>query len=1172
MNFIKFLSTFKVFFFTGLLSGTLTFYSVSADFHFDKELIRYHLNYPFPLIRGNVLDYCFDKDGALIISSENKIGIFRGKNWEIVNHGNRSVFCVSKTGGVFIGSGHQIYSLRLDSALNYSLMEIGTLDQKLGEIRQIICMENSILVNTGKKVLKWSDNEVQEIVSGNFNTCIHSTSSRIILEVDDSYCFYSPSMGKSKYYNPGEKLKFFSDHPRGIIAFSMENKKFNLYNTSLNRIEVLAGFSEVPHSFLQLTDSAYALITSDQELCIMDQKLEIFSVNPTGIPGKYGKPVLSPCGRLWLTSPYGFDIYDLSSPLRKIKSGNLKGMILWIDVDGEDIYAGTTEGLFMNGNNYGISGIPVEYVRSTMYGLVIQADGKGFLVDAEQNVHLIAESCEKLQWDERGQAIILLKKGNIYRVELTDGKVNESILIEARENITNFSSFYGKMSYIDGRKIYYYNPINTKTEELTLPKGFKVNGILDLRQTENSIFINSHEGVFEFRISEAGKFTLTERNSLTGSIITFSENYFVNPGNNNFMVYPDELSLPGNPFPLSFYHFPGPGFYFLGDSKIIASSGEEILINDKPIISTGTLSVQLHTLKLNGSTVFQGTDFESARIYLRRALNSIAFKNNTLEFYFSPSDLFSQSCRYQYSLEHGNKTIQSDWITGNNLKLMRLKPGDYNLNIVVLNDYGVVSKPLALGFSVKRPFYLTIYAKLLYLFVASIVIFIAYRLYMIRRLNAETKEKERIKVEAFHKAEPEPKMPGEKPKFDSNINSGETKNKWDKYEMVTVLFSDIQGFTKIAESMNPERLIDELDQFFFHFDSVVDKYNIEKIKTIGDAYMAAGGIPKRNSTNPIEVVLAGLEMQQYMSQLKRTKVDIWDLRIGIHTGPVIAGRIGSKKRAYDIWGDTVNIASRMESSGEAGKVNVSGETHSLIREFFLCEYRGKIPVKYKGNLDMYFVTGLRPELSINLVGLPNRKFFIQLQNLRLTDLEDYVFERMEAEFPKAMYFHTVEYSRQVYDHAYLLARSEDLDDEDTLLVRTAALLLNIGFVEGYRNHVSESAEICRSILPEFQYSEKQINAISNLILSTRQPFEPLNTLEKILADSCMHYLGRSDFLKIYKLLFLEENELLETIDSKTWKEKQIRILKEFNYYTAAARRLCEVPFEEQIQLVENQNL
>jgi len=175
----------------------------------------------------------------------------------------------------------------------------------------------------------------------------------------------------------------------------------------------------------------------------------------------------------------------------------------------------------------------------------------------------------------------------------------------------------------------------------------------------------------------------------------------------------------------------------------------------------------------------------------------------------------------------------------------------------------------------------------------------------------------------------------------SSANDIVVKGKADKakYNFVTVLFSDIQGFTKIAEEMNPELLIDELDKFFFHFDSVVEKYSIEKIKTIGDAYMCAGGIPEKNRTNPVEVVLAALEMKDYMTRLKLGPelegMKFWDIRIGIHTGTVVAGVIGQKKLSFDIWGDTVNTASRMESSGEAGKINISGTTYEFIKEFFI---------------------------------------------------------------------------------------------------------------------------------------------------------------------------------------------------------------------------------------------
>ncbi|HNI27236.1 MAG TPA: adenylate/guanylate cyclase domain-containing protein, partial [Leptospiraceae bacterium] len=159
---------------------------------------------------------------------------------------------------------------------------------------------------------------------------------------------------------------------------------------------------------------------------------------------------------------------------------------------------------------------------------------------------------------------------------------------------------------------------------------------------------------------------------------------------------------------------------------------------------------------------------------------------------------------------------------------------------------------------------------------------------------------------------------------------------------------------------------------------------LEKIKTIGDAFMCAGGIPMENRTNPVESVLAALEICKYMNDLKAEKekkgLPYWEIRIGLHTGPIVAGVVGKKKFAYDIWGDTVNTASRMESSGEPGKVNISVDTYNLVKDFFECEYRGKIPAKNKGTIEMYFVHGIKKELSLRKKGLvPNKTFLNRLK-------------------------------------------------------------------------------------------------------------------------------------------------------------------------------------------------
>ena len=185
------------------------------------------------------------------------------------------------------------------------------------------------------------------------------------------------------------------------------------------------------------------------------------------------------------------------------------------------------------------------------------------------------------------------------------------------------------------------------------------------------------------------------------------------------------------------------------------------------------------------------------------------------------------------------------------------------------------------------------------------------------------------------------------------------KAKARSYESVSILFTDFKGFTGIAASMSPEELVHEIHENFQAFDEIITKYNVEKIKTIGDAYMAAGGLPIANETHALDVASAALEIRDYVEELKLNRQKqgkpYFEIRIGIHTGPVVSGIVGIKKFAYDIWGDSVNIASRMESNSEPGKINISQSTYELVKKVAICTYRGEIEAKNRGKLKMYFL-------------------------------------------------------------------------------------------------------------------------------------------------------------------------------------------------------------------------
>jgi PAS domain S-box-containing protein len=202
------------------------------------------------------------------------------------------------------------------------------------------------------------------------------------------------------------------------------------------------------------------------------------------------------------------------------------------------------------------------------------------------------------------------------------------------------------------------------------------------------------------------------------------------------------------------------------------------------------------------------------------------------------------------------------------------------------------------------------------------------------------------------------------------------------YRSVSVLFADILDFTKLAENLTPEELVHDLQTYFSRFDDAVSETYVEKIKTIGDAFLCVGGIPIKNKSHPFDAVLVGMKLQRIIKEMGREREErglrAWQLRVGIHTGPVVAGVVGKQKMTYDIWGDTVNIAKRIESACVPGMVNVSSTTYEIIKDFFECEHRGKILAKHKGHIEMYFVHRIRPEFCENSDGITPNNYFKEM--------------------------------------------------------------------------------------------------------------------------------------------------------------------------------------------------
>ncbi|MDX9929416.1 MAG: adenylate/guanylate cyclase domain-containing protein [Bacteroidales bacterium] len=395
-----------------------------------------------------------------------------------------------------------------------------------------------------------------------------------------------------------------------------------------------------------------------------------------------------------------------------------------------------------------------------------------------------------------------------------------------------------------------------------------------------------------------------------------------------------------------------------------------------------------------------------------------------------------------------------------------------------------------------------------------------------------------------------------------------------KFDMATVLFANIHGFSELIKGSDSSSIMDELDEILYEFDQIASRYKIEKIKTIGDTYMLAGGIPVKNITNPVEVVKAAIEMRSFLIRFqdeKRGKGNhIWDMKVGIHTGPVTAMVTGKKKISYDIKGDTVNTASRVETVSERGKLLISVMTYELVKEFFECEYFGKLPVKYKGDLQMYQVVGLKPEFSVNGDGItPNDAFRIKFGLIQFTDIQEEILDKLEKELPGFLHYHNVKHTVDVVTEVELIGWAEGCNDEEILILKTAALFHDAGHTVAYDNHEYHGTVLAREMLPKYNYTPEQIDRICEAIMATKLPPKPKNLIENIMCDSDLDYLGRSDFIPVSNTLY-EELKAQNKIGSlNDWNKLQVKFISGHQYFTQTARNLREVNKQQQIERIQS---
>ncbi len=563
----------------------------------------------------------------------------------------------------------------------------------------------------------------------------------------------------------------------------------------------------------------------------------------------------------------------------------------------------------------------------------------------------------------------------------------------------------------------------------------------------------------------------------------------------------------------------------------------------------------------------------------------IPYNKRSLKLRFFANDLSNPDrIEYKYVMT-GDDDVEEELGASNELRFTSIAPGIYELFIYARTTNGTWTKyPAKLTIEVERPFWMQWWFYTIIVFFVGLFVLFSVR----KSIDKERRQQVRLEMKIAERTRELRKMnekiqqqkgrlvlqteelERERDKSErllNNVLPKETASQLKKdgrsaardFSMVSIMFTDFVGFSKIAEQMDAKDLVSILDMHFRKFDEIIDKNDLEKIKTIGDAYMCAGGVPIRNKTNPINTTLAAVQIKYYMLDFKEQQIKLgkpyWKLRIGINTGAVSAGVIGTKRYAYDIWGNAVNRAQRMEQLCEPEKIAITQDTFDHIEPYFECNQIGKIKTKSGVDIMMYEVISIKPELSIDGLGIEPNKSFHKLVNLHhfskinYYKAERFILAKLKKELSPKLHYHSLNHSKDVTRQAERIAIGEGITDEDLFLLKSAASFHDAGFIEQYERNEPIGARMAAEILPNFGYTEAHIDRIRELIFVTQVPHKPKNNLEEIICDADLDYLGRDDFHEIADRLRRELREHGKIDSDRKWDEMQVSFLTKHRYFT-----------------------
>jgi len=753
--------------------------------------------------------------------------------------------------------------------------------------------------------------------------------------------------------------------------------------------------------------------------------------------------------------------------------------------------------------------------------------------------------------------------GGLYQIKLEQGelKAYSNHEFSGLNNVTNdyfsdvFQSndnefWFGTM----GDGLFKYNIKTKKSIKYDKSKGLPNNVIYGVEASEVNpgyIWLSTNKGVVALNIKEELFYVFSEKDGLMSNELNLGASFLSKNG---------EIYFGGIQ-----------GFNYIKPS-------EAFQINKN-------IRVYFSGIEVENEAVFPEKDGILSQSISFTDRIKLPYNKRSLKLRFFANDLSNpERIEYKYVMS-GDDDVEEELGSSNELRFTSIAPGIYELHVYARTTNGNWNKyPARLIIEVERPFWLTWWFYTIIVVVVALIVLYRVRksidkerrlqvrleMKIAERTRELRKKNEKIQQQTSRLVLQTEELEREKEKSErllNNILPKETASQLKKdgrsaardFSKVSIMFTDFVGFSKIAEEMSAKDLVSILDMHFRKFDSIIEKNDLEKIKTIGDAYMCAGGVPIRNKTNPINTTLAAVQIKNYMLKHKEEQLSkglpYWKLRIGINTGPVSAGVIGTKRYAYDVWGNTVNRAQRMEQLCEPEKIAITQDTFDHIEPYFECNKIGKIQTKSGVKIMMYEVVSIKPELSIDGLGIEPNESFHKLVNLHhfskinYYKAERFILSKLKKELSPKLHYHSFEHSKDVTRQAERIAIGEGITDEDLFLLKSAASYHDAGFVEQYEKNEPIGARMAAEILPKFGYTDAHIQRIKELIYVTSVPHQPKNKLEEIICDADLDYLGRDDFHEIADRLRRELREHGKIDSDRKWDEMQVSFLTHHRYFT-----------------------